>query len=348
MDPQDQLANRLHSAALHLLRQVATVDATSGLSPARLSALSVIIYGGPLTMTELARAERVSPATIRRRPHCPDQGRGRLGEVARQPSHLSPLVIGQPDGLVTAWWVSVHHDDGMIARLAAVRRIATLALMVFALSGCLQLKTGLQVHENDTVSGQLVISAPKSELATSTRTVEQGFALYRAKVPPLPKGTETVYDDGTNYGTQITYTNTPLSEFNGGVKILHAGNQYTFTMQLDPNALAPVVAPGDVNTTKTFIKATGLEISITLPGAVVASQVTAPGKVIGQTTVVWNLPANIDKPTELKAVSQVSTGSPGGNDGGSGSGTSWLLIIAGIVIVLLAGAVVVLLVLRRR
>jgi len=62
--PQDQLADRLHSAAIHLLRRVATVDAGSGLSPARLSALSVIVYGGPLTMSALARAERVSPATI--------------------------------------------------------------------------------------------------------------------------------------------------------------------------------------------------------------------------------------------------------------------------------------------
>jgi DNA-binding MarR family transcriptional regulator len=62
--PQDDLADRLHSAAIHLLRRVATVDAGSGLSPARLSALSVIVYGGPLTMSALARAERVSPATI--------------------------------------------------------------------------------------------------------------------------------------------------------------------------------------------------------------------------------------------------------------------------------------------
>ncbi len=62
--PQDDLADRLHSAAVHLLRRVATVDPKSGLSPARLSALSVIVFGGPLTMTQLARAERVSPATI--------------------------------------------------------------------------------------------------------------------------------------------------------------------------------------------------------------------------------------------------------------------------------------------
>jgi DNA-binding MarR family transcriptional regulator len=61
---QDVLADRLHSAAIHLLRRVATVDAGSGLSPARLSALSVVVYGGPLTMSALARAERVSAATI--------------------------------------------------------------------------------------------------------------------------------------------------------------------------------------------------------------------------------------------------------------------------------------------
>ena len=52
-----ELADRLHSAAIHLLRRVATVDAGSGLSPARLSALSVIVYGGPLTMSALARAD---------------------------------------------------------------------------------------------------------------------------------------------------------------------------------------------------------------------------------------------------------------------------------------------------
>ena len=64
MPSQDQLADRLHSAAIHLLRRLAVADADSGLSPARLSALSVISYGGPLTMTELARAERVSPSTM--------------------------------------------------------------------------------------------------------------------------------------------------------------------------------------------------------------------------------------------------------------------------------------------
>lgn len=64
MGEHEELANRLHSAAIHLLRAVSRVDAESGLSPARLSALSVIVVRGPLTMTELAGIERVSPATI--------------------------------------------------------------------------------------------------------------------------------------------------------------------------------------------------------------------------------------------------------------------------------------------
>ena len=60
---QEDLAERLHAAAIHLLRRVATVDARAGLSPARHSALSVIVDHGPLTMTDLARTEQVSAAT---------------------------------------------------------------------------------------------------------------------------------------------------------------------------------------------------------------------------------------------------------------------------------------------
>ncbi|HEY8474909.1 MAG TPA: MarR family transcriptional regulator [Natronosporangium sp.] len=62
--PQEELADRLHSAAIHLLRRVAAVDGRTGLSPARLSALSVVVYAGSISMTALARAERVSAATM--------------------------------------------------------------------------------------------------------------------------------------------------------------------------------------------------------------------------------------------------------------------------------------------
>lgn len=60
------VADRLHSAAIHLLRRVRKVDTESGLSAARLSALSVLVFGGPTTIGELARAEQVSAPTMTR------------------------------------------------------------------------------------------------------------------------------------------------------------------------------------------------------------------------------------------------------------------------------------------
>ncbi|HEU0132931.1 MAG TPA: MarR family transcriptional regulator [Mycobacteriales bacterium] len=62
----ERVADRLHSAAIHLLRQVRREDVTTGLSAARLSALSVVVFGNMPTLGQLAEAEQVSPATISR------------------------------------------------------------------------------------------------------------------------------------------------------------------------------------------------------------------------------------------------------------------------------------------
>ena len=60
-----EAADRIHSAAIHLLRRVRGVDAEAmGLSPARASALSVLVFGGARSLTELAEAERVTAATM--------------------------------------------------------------------------------------------------------------------------------------------------------------------------------------------------------------------------------------------------------------------------------------------
>ena len=62
-----EAADRIHSAAIHLLRRVREVDAKAmGLSPARASALSVLVFGGARSLTELADAERVTAATMSR------------------------------------------------------------------------------------------------------------------------------------------------------------------------------------------------------------------------------------------------------------------------------------------
>jgi DNA-binding MarR family transcriptional regulator len=61
-----RIADQLHSAAIHLLRQLRREDDASGLSAPRLSALSVVVFGGPATLGQLAAAEQVRPPTMTR------------------------------------------------------------------------------------------------------------------------------------------------------------------------------------------------------------------------------------------------------------------------------------------
>ncbi|MGC0772048.1 MAG: MarR family transcriptional regulator [Candidatus Acidiferrum sp.] len=60
------IADQLHSAAIHLLRRVRIRDRESGIGPAQLSALSVLVFGGPRSLGELADAEQVRPPTMSR------------------------------------------------------------------------------------------------------------------------------------------------------------------------------------------------------------------------------------------------------------------------------------------
>ncbi len=62
----EEIADRIHSAAIHLLRKLRREDAASGLNAPRLSALSVAVFAGPLTLGELAAAEQVRPPTMTR------------------------------------------------------------------------------------------------------------------------------------------------------------------------------------------------------------------------------------------------------------------------------------------
>jgi DNA-binding MarR family transcriptional regulator len=62
----ERVADRLHSAAIHLLRRVRRVDGATGSGPAQLSALSVLIMGGAMTLGELAAVEQVKPPTMTR------------------------------------------------------------------------------------------------------------------------------------------------------------------------------------------------------------------------------------------------------------------------------------------
>jgi DNA-binding MarR family transcriptional regulator len=55
----------MHSAAIHLLRRVRVADDQSmGMTPARRSALSVLVFLGPQSLSQLATAEQVTLPTM--------------------------------------------------------------------------------------------------------------------------------------------------------------------------------------------------------------------------------------------------------------------------------------------
>jgi DNA-binding MarR family transcriptional regulator len=76
----DAVADRLHSAAIHLLRRLRVEDEALGISAPRLSALSVLVFAGPRRVGELAEAEHVEPPTMTRLV----DGMERDGLVARE------------------------------------------------------------------------------------------------------------------------------------------------------------------------------------------------------------------------------------------------------------------------
>lgn len=137
MSPNPEaLADQLHSAAIGLLRQLRREDDATGITSPRLSALSVVVFGGPLTLGQLAKAEQVKPPTMTR------------------------IVTGlEEDGFVT------RRDDATDGRLTQIhatpkgrrimaagraRRVSTLfaAVQALDLQGRRDLESGIRVIQS--------------------------------------------------------------------------------------------------------------------------------------------------------------------------------------------------------
>jgi DNA-binding MarR family transcriptional regulator len=65
-DPRSEIAALLHEQFARLTRQLRTLELPQGMTPERLSALSVIEKRGPISVTALADKEMVRPATMSR------------------------------------------------------------------------------------------------------------------------------------------------------------------------------------------------------------------------------------------------------------------------------------------
>ena len=123
----------IHSAAIHLLRHVRVVDEEMGISAARASALSVLVFGGPCTLTELARAEQVSMPTmsrlvtalegeglVRREPHDDDARAIRLHATAKAKRILERGRARREQELEQLFAELSARDRATVARAAAI------------------------------------------------------------------------------------------------------------------------------------------------------------------------------------------------------------------------------------
>ena len=151
------LATELNSIAIHITRRLRRADESLGVTSARLSALSVLVFGGPRTMSALADAEQVAGPTIskivtaleasglvRRTPHRSDaravmlaatpkgtrlMHRGRRQRVAKLVAELRQLPTGDIDVLESAARILRRLEasaDDVTAHRSNVQRVARL------------------------------------------------------------------------------------------------------------------------------------------------------------------------------------------------------------------------------
>ena len=111
-----ETADRLHSAAIHLLRRLRVGDRESGIGPAQLSALSVLVFGGPRSLGELAEAEQVRPPTMSRIV----AGLERAGLVRREPTEDGRRVrlLATAKGTRILWAGRKRRVDSLAKALA--------------------------------------------------------------------------------------------------------------------------------------------------------------------------------------------------------------------------------------
>lgn len=228
----------------------------------------------------------------------------------------------------------------MVVRLAAV-----LAVLMLTLSGCLDVRSSLVVAPDNTVSGELLLLADRTQLSEQDGSLAEAFAKWRAELPDLPPGEESVYDEGGKYGTRIRFDALPFDDFSQGnaLQLRREGNRIVFSLSLDP---ATYVRPNrPLKDARSLLETMTFDIKVTLPGKVQRHNGTLTGR-----TVSWKLGKGTEA-AELRAESVLPSPSPSpkpsvAGESAPGSRPWWPLLGGGVLVA--AGLVVGVLAWRRR
>ena len=110
------IAARLHSSAIRLLRTLRREDDGSGLSAPRLSALSVVVFAGPMSLAGLAAAEQVKPPTMSRIVDALVE-RGLVTRIAKPGDRRSVEIEATREGKQLLEAGRERRVDALVARL---------------------------------------------------------------------------------------------------------------------------------------------------------------------------------------------------------------------------------------
>lgn len=112
----EDIADRLHSAAIHLLRTLRKIDDETGLTAPRLSILSVLVFAGPRTLGQLARTEQVKPPTMTKLVDALEQD-GFVKRITDPSDGRVTIISATKKGEALMWLGRSRRVESLAARL---------------------------------------------------------------------------------------------------------------------------------------------------------------------------------------------------------------------------------------
>lgn len=197
--------------------------------------------------------------------------------------------------------------------------VALAAVAAMGLSGCMKVVSNIVLHDDDTVSGELIFALEK-QYAEGMSTDEIMSTLGGdTTTSEMVNATSEPYDDGTFTGTKITFSDEPLDsgQVDSSGSLTREGDTFVYNGDV-PDTTSTQDLPGNPVAT----------MSITFPGAVTEHNGSLSG-----TTVTWDMLTQTEAPHAVGGAT--GSGDDGGVPGaGGGSNSKTLLwIILGVVAV---------------
>lgn len=208
-------------------------------------------------------------------------------------------------------------------RKMRILRIAVVAVLALALSGCVKLDMNLAVQPDNTVDGAVVLAVDKKLQGMAGGNLSDLLNQGTTTQPAQGQVSQQPYDDGTYAGTQMNFTGVPISQFQSGsngndLSITRDGDTFRVSGTLDMSTAGGTsggssggssasAAPIDLSALGASPQ---LRVRLTFPGDVLSANGVVDGR-----TVTWT-----PKAGEKIALQAVASATPASSAG------MWLVV----------------------